>query len=254
MNRRHLLAVLGLIALAALAGCGFGPSEVPEDQLNENVTFDWETNANATFSVSRSSYTAVIEVTNQSSIEVFRRDALGTEAPVRPNALQFRFRNGSIVNATHANLSVSLQSDAAVISLPARNGTVGYAAPRSGKQFSTPTFVEGSHELVLPPGARIGTPLLSQASPGGWETRVSDNRMTVRWDDIDSGSLSVRYYLQRDLLLFSGLLIIVVSLGIGGTLYYLRQIRQLEAEREEIGLDVEEDDDLGDRGPPPGMR
>jgi hypothetical protein len=40
-----------------------------------------------------------------------------------------------------------------------------------------------------------------------------------------------------------------------GGLYYYRQIRSLRQQREEIGLDVEtEDDDLGDDGPPPGMR
>lgn len=254
MNRRHFLAVAGLLALATLAGCGFGPSEIPEDQLSENVTFDWETDANARFTLSRSSYTAVIEVSNRSTIEVFRRDALGTETPVQPTALQFRFRNGTVVNASHANLSATLQSDATELSLPADNGTVGYAARRSGKQFATPVFVEGSHELVLPPGARIGVPLLSQASPGGYETSVADNRMTVRWDDLDSGAIDVRYYLQRDLFLFSGLVALVLLVGVGGTVYYVRQIRQLEAKREEMGIDVEQDDDdIGDSGPPPGM-
>nr|WP_274326221.1 DUF5803 family protein [Halosimplex aquaticum] len=50
----------------------------------------------------------------------------------------------------------------------------------------------------------------------------------------------------------SGILTLV---GIGGALYYLRQIRVLERRREEIGLDVEtETDEFDDDGPPPGMR
>jgi predicted small lipoprotein YifL len=253
MNRRHLLAAGGLLALVLLAGCGLGPSEIPDEELNENVSFDWDTDAKATFSLSRSSYTAVIQVSNESTIQVFRRDALGTDTPVQPNALQFRFLNGTVVNATHGNLSASLQNSATEITVPADNGTLGYAASRSGKQFATPVFVEGSHELVLPPGARIGVPLLSQASPGGYGTSVSDNRMTVRWDELEDGTINVRYYLQRDLFIFSGLVGLVLILGVGGSIYYLREIRQLEEQREEMGIDVDEDDDVGDGGPPPGM-
>jgi hypothetical protein len=131
---------------------------------------------------------------------------------------------------------------------------VGYTASRSGKSFASPVFSEGSYEMTLPPGARVGLPLLSQASPGGYEATVTDGRQTLRWAELDGGGVRVRYYLQRDLLLFGGLFAIVASVGLGGALYYLRQIRRLEDQREEMGIDVDyEDDDFGD-GPPPGMR
>lgn len=255
MNRRHVLALLGLVAVALLAGCGFGPTEVPDDDLNQNVSFDWDTDANATYAVSRSSYSAVVRVSNQSSLKVYRQDALGTDTPIRPNALRFRFPNGTVVNASHTNLSATLRSSSTLLTLPADNGTVGYTAGRSGKRFSTPVFVDGSHELVLPPRTRVGVPILSQVSPGGYDTSVgSDNRMTIRWDDLDGGAITARYYLQRDLLLFSVLLVLVVFVGGGGLLYYVRQIRRLRARREEIGIDIEEEDDIDDRDPPPGMR
>jgi hypothetical protein len=49
--------------------------------------------------------------------------------------------------------------------------------------------------------------------------------------------------------------VVVFSLiGGGGLLYYRRQIEALREQREELGLDVETDDDEFDRGPPPGMR
>ncbi|MEF8908480.1 MAG: DUF5803 family protein, partial [Haloarculaceae archaeon] len=64
----------------------------------------------------------------------------------------------------------------------------------------------------------------------------------------------VRYYLQRDLWIFGGIAVVSVTLGIGGLVYYLRQIRQLEEKREELGLDVDYEDDPTDDGPPPGMR
>lgn len=253
MNRRHILAVGGLVVLALLAGCSLGPTEIPDEELTQNETYDWESGANATFSLSRSSYTAVLDVSNQSTVTVFRRNGLGIESPVRPRALRFQFLNGTVVNATHANLSATVRSDSTLLKLPADNGTVGYRAGRSGKQFATPVFVEGSHQVVLPAGTRIGVPLLSQASPGGYSTTVgSDNRMTVRWEELTGGTVTVRYYLQRDLLLFSLLVVVVAVLGGGGLVYYLRQIRRLESRREDIGIDV--DDQETDRDdPPPGM-
>lgn len=255
MRRRHLHALGLLVLVATLAGCGLGPTEIPEDRLTENASYDWDTNATVTFDISRSSYTAVVNVTGNSSLEVWRRDPIEGDNPVNLRSLKFRYRNGTVVNASATNLTATKEQDQTRIDLPAENGSVGYTAARSNKQFGSPAFVDGSYEIIMPPGARVGIPLLSQASPGGWSSNVSDNRMTIRWDNVTSGNVNVRYYLQRDLLLFGGLLAIVIVVGAGGSLYYYRQLQDLRDQREELGLDVEtEDDDVGDDGPPPGMR
>lgn len=252
MNRRYL-AVGAVAVLALLSGC-FGPAEIPEDDLTGDATYDWNSTAAAAYDLSRSSYAAVYNVTNRSTLSVHDRDALGTETPVRIRSLQFRFSNGTVVNATHANLSATLAQRRTTISLPARNGTVAYTASRSGKQFAIPVAVAGAQAIRLPPGARVGVPVLSQVSPGGYETSVSDGRMTVRWANETDGTLSVHYYLQRDLLLFSLVLLVGLTLAVGGSAYYLRQIRRLKSRREALGFDVDEEDDPRDRGPPPGMR
>ncbi|MFB6297829.1 MAG: DUF5803 family protein [Salinirussus sp.] len=252
--RRTTVAAGGLVVLALLAGCGLGSSNISEEKLNENATYDWETGADVSFDLSRSSYAAVVSVNNSTSLSVYERDALGTESPVQLSKLRFRYPNGTIVSAEEANLTATLASKRTNVGLPAERGQVAYTASRNGKQFSTPVFVAGTYEITLPAGTRIGIPLLSQAGPGGYETTVEDNRMTVRWAELSSGTAQVRYYLQRDLLLFGGLIGLVVMIGAGGALYYLRQIRRLENQREELGLDVDYEDDPGDRGPPPGMR
>lgn len=257
MNRRHVLALGALLAAVLLAGCGLGgPSDIPEDDLSENATYDWQVNATATFDMSRSSYAAVVNVTNSTELEVWRRDPIEGDNPVNLRALQFRYRNGTVVNATEGNLSATRAGDNTVIRLPTDEGLVGYTASRSNKQFGTPAFLEGSYEFVLPPGARIGIPLLSQAGPGGWSSAVEDNRMTVRWADVTGGAVTVRYYLERDILIFGSLAAIMIVVGVFGTLYYRRQLQTLEEKRKGLGLDVEtgEDDDFGDDGPPPGMR
>jgi uncharacterized protein HemX len=48
----------------------------------------------------------------------------------------------------------------------------------------------------------------------------------------------VSYYLARDLWIFGGVLALFLLVGIGGVAYYLLQIRQLERQREETGLDM----------------
>lgn len=252
-RRRRLLALGALLVAASLAGCGFfGSSEIPEDQLTENATYDWETSADVTFNLSRSSYATVLNVSNE-TVDVWQRDALEGDQPVTTRALKFRYPNGTVVNASHANLSASRDGDRTTITVPDDRGKVAYTASRSGKSFSTPVFVEGSYELLLPPGTRVGIPLLSQSSPGNANTTVENDRMTIRWGNLSDGNVSVRYYLQRDLLLFGGLGILALVVGGGGAVYYLRQIRNLEARREEMGIDVDYDDDEFDDGPPPGM-
>lgn len=253
MRRRHCLGLAGLLLLAGLAGC-LGPTEISDDQLTGNASYDWDVDAEAAYTVSRSSYQAVYNVSNRSTLSVYNRNTLDIESPVRIETLQFRFDNGTVVNATHPDLTASLGQRRTDVSLPAEYGRVAYTAPRSGKQFSTPIAVPGTQMVTLPPGARVGVPLLSHVNPGNHSTAVTDGRMTIRWPGVEDGTISVQYYLQRDLLLFGGLLLVALVVGAGGLLYYVRQIRQLESVREEIGLDVDDGDDPRDRGPPPGMR
>ncbi|MEF8853157.1 MAG: DUF5803 family protein [Haloarculaceae archaeon] len=257
--RGRLLVAVGLVALlAGLAGCAsfFGPGQPDPGELNATASYDWDTNATTTYNVSRSSYTAVIETGNRTSVVVYQRDELGTDQPLTPRALQYRFADGTVISANHSALGARTEGQRTNVTVPEANGSVAFTASRpNAKRFATPVFVEGSHEVVLPPRTRVGIPLLSQVSPPADHTSVTDSRMTVRWADVDRGPVVVRYYLQRDILLFGGLGAILVVAGVVGALYYYRQIRTLEKKREEIGLDVEtEDDDLGDDGPPPGMR
>lgn len=253
MNRRRLIALGCLAAALVLSGC-FGSSEIPQDELSQDEKYDWETNATVAFTLDRSSFETVVNVTNQSKVRVYREDALGTERAVDLRALKFRYRNGTVVNASHDNLTAERTQERTKISVPARHGHVAYTADRSGKRFATPVFKEGDYEVTLPPNARVGIPLLSQVSPGGYQTTVSGKRMTIHWDDLEEGTIDVQYYLERDRLLFGLLLIVVLTFGVGGGFYYWRSIKHAREKREEIGLDIEEDDDPTDSGPPPGMR
>ena len=261
MNRRHL-ALLGLVALLALSGCSaiFGPQQSDPARLNQNASYDWATEEDATLVIDRGSYSAIYDVRNNSTFEVYDRDGLGRERSVPIRALRFRYQNGTVVSAANSSLSASEGNRRTEIQFPGNvTGEVAFTAPRRGKTFATPTHIDGgSYAITLPPDARVGIPLLSQVTPGGYESSVENDRMTLRWSDVTTRIISVRYYLQRDLLLFGGLAIIAVVVGSAGTLYYYRQLKAVERRRKEAGIDLEEDDydddDPRDRGPPPGMR
>ena len=252
MNRRRL-ALGGLLVVLVLSGCA-GSTEVSEEDLSGDAEYDWETDATVAVEVSDVSYRTVVNLTNSSTVEVFQRDALGGDGAVQISALQFQYPNGTVVNATEGNLSATLEAERTQITLPAETGKVGYTAERVGNEFALPVFAEGSYSVTLPPSTRVGVPVLSHADPGGYRTSVANDRMTLQWDTLSDGGISVRYYLQRDLWIFGGIAVISVTLGTGGLVYYLRQIRQLEEKREELGLDVDYEDDPTDDGPPPGMR
>jgi hypothetical protein len=256
MNRRRL-AIIALIVAVFLSGCSvFGGGEIDEDDLLGDREYDWDTNATAVIDLddSSDSYTAIIKIEDRSTLKVYQENRLRSNSPISINDLKFRFANGTVVNATHDNLSARRGSDQTKIELPADNGTVAFASSRSGKSWSTPAFVGGSYRVYLPDDTDVGIPLLSQVSPDAEKSEAEDGRTALYWEDVSEGnSISVRYYLIRDLYIFGTLLAVGISLAAGGITYYYRQIKRARKKREEVGLDVEDEDTEVDDGSPPGM-
>ncbi|MDQ2072154.1 DUF5803 family protein [Haloarcula sp. H-GB4] len=260
MKRRHLLLV-AVLALVALSGCSgfFGSEEVDPERLNENASYDWNTSADGTIVIKESKYTAVYAVENETTFDVYTVDGLGRERSVPISALRFRYENGTVVSANESSLSASESRQRTTVNLSGNvSGKVGYSVARTGKRFASPTLVEdGSYTVVLPPNTGAGIPFLSRISPGGYESETVDGQQVIRWDEVTSDQIVVRYYLDRDLWLFGGLSAIAIVIGVVGTVYYYRQLQAVIRRRKEAGIDLEEDgddDDPRDRGPPPGMR
>lgn len=270
------LARLGLLCLlAATSGCFgvFGPGEPDPGSLSAEEHYEWNASAEAYLELRGDSYTAVYELSNKSTgeartFEVYRRDALGTEQPLPLEALQYRYPNGTRIvyrdgtpvvvhpNGTTGNtstLGVERTRHRTVVTVPSVDGKLAYTAPKTGKELATPTFVEGTYEVVLPPRTSVAVPLLARVRPGGYTTaRGPDGRVHVRWEAVRARTLVVRYYLDRDLLIFGGMVALLLGAGVAGTAYYLLQIRELVERRREVGLDVDVGDD-DSRRPPPGM-
>ncbi|MES3516631.1 MAG: DUF5803 family protein [Natronomonas sp.] len=275
MNRRLLLATVAVVAMFGLAGCTtlFGPDPGDPEALSQDAEYDYGTEMNASIEVNRNNYTAVYDVAakttgDEGEIHLHRTDALSIERPLELRALQFRHPNGTLVRYVDGeavrihpdgtteptdSLSVDNTRDETIVDLPAEEGQLGLTTPKTGKQVAIQTPVEGSYELALPPNTDAAIPLLSQVRPAADDRAERGDRVVLQWNDIESSTLIVRWYLDRDIWLFGGLAAVLSVAGVIGVGYYFREIKRAEKRREESGLDIDiEDDDR--EGPPPGMR
>lgn len=249
MNRR-LLALASLVALVALAGCaGFG-SVTSEDGLSQDAEYDWDTDADATIEITDGEYEAVYTVENQSTIRLYQSTRYGDDNPIDVRAVQFRYPDGTVVGAEE--IEVEETRSEVTVHFPAEEGQFAFTSDSQSRNFATETFVDGSYEVILPPGYRVDNFVLANVRPGGFETELVDDQVHIQWEEMDASAIAVRYYMERDVYLFGGL-IVVASIGaaIAGA-YVYRQMQELQRKREEAGLDVDIEND--DDGPPPGMR
>ena len=266
---RSLLPVAALVGLVLLSGCAglFGDGSVPDEQLAEDPAgaseYDWTAEPDVHMVVTENArFRAVYRINRsaQNSVQLFRRGPFGGRSPIPVSALRYRYPNGTVLDGTEFESrggGVERTRDEVNISLPAQGGTeagqLAFSSSSTPKQFTLPVFIEGSYEVVLPENRRVGVPPFGSVSPGGSETiRTAEDLTVVQWDEVTSDSIAVRFYLERDLYAFGGLAVIGLIAGGGGLLYYRRQITRLREQREEMGLDVDVDDD-DSRRPPPGM-
>lgn len=253
MSRKRLaLGVLVLAALAVMAGCTspFGGG-VDEERLNENATYEWNDSADVYVNVTTGQYEAVYDVSGFEGTEFeLWRPGIESRNPLPIAALKYRYPNGTTVTAE--NLTVERQDGATVVNLPVSTGKVAFTARTDEKRLVLPNYMEGSYHVVLPENMRVGFPLFGQVSPGADERELdeSSSRVNLRWEEV-TRNMNLQWYLARDLWLFAGLIIVLGVIAAAGVAYYMYQIRELEQKREDLGLDVGDQDD--GRDPPPGM-
>jgi hypothetical protein len=258
MNRRHLLALVGLACLSLTAGC-FGPGAISEDQLDQEPAepYAWDSERDAHIAVQTdSSFRAVYNVSGE-SIELFRRDGFGGRNPLNVRAVRYQYPNGTVLTGSELEArGGGIDRTREVVTVTFPNGTeagqLAFTAGATPKRFSLPVFVEGSYEVVLPPNRRVDLPVFGTVSPRGSSREVVDGQTHIRWEEVTSRGITVQYYLQRDIPIFGAIAAVSMIIGFGGAYYYKRQIDQLREMREEMGLDVEVEEK--DDGPPPGMR
>lgn len=232
-----VIAAFGL--LVVLAGCTGG--SVDQAALQKNATYEWNTSAAVTVNATGSQYHMVYTVDNRSEIHLSMQDQFGGVTPIPISAVKFRYPNGTVVGADA--LTVTEQNKETVVQFPAKNGTFAFTASAGSRSLTVPVLTNRSHEVILPPGMRVSLPVVGGVSPGGYRRSVEGNRVHLRWSSVSGDAIRIDYYLERDVLLFGGLIAALVVVAAIGVAYYRSLIGRLEDQRERAGLDVDEDED-----------
>lgn len=234
---KRLLAVLAVAGLALTAGC-LGPGAVDEAALSEPATYDWNTSETASVTIEGGQYQAVLTLQNRTNVSLFGPDAFGGRAALPISAVQYRFPNGSVVNAS--GLSVSERDERTVIQVPEAGGKVAYTAAVTANSLYLPVAVNGSHSVTLPEGTDVQAPIVGRARPGGFERVAVDDRVTLVWENPTTEIVTVDYYTERNLYIFAAVLALGVLIAGAGVAYYKRQLRALAAERAAVSPEEEE--------------
>ncbi|MFB6147103.1 MAG: DUF5803 family protein [Halobacteriaceae archaeon] len=238
---RRRAIVLAVAALALTAGCaGFGGG-IDRSALDDPASYDWNRSANATYDVMKDkSFSAILEINNRSQVQLYRHGEFRGDRPVTPAALRFRYPNGTVVNASA--ITVSIRNSRTVVEPPARHGKLAFTGDAATKHFGIRVTVRGSHEVILPPNMRVGVFLFGSVDPGGYQRTIRNDRVHLRWADLDNGAISVRYYLERDFYLFSALVAFLLAAAVVGVALFQLEIRRLRSRREDVALDVDQED------------
>jgi hypothetical protein len=263
MNRRYLIP-LALAVLLLMSGCAgfFTGGPVSDEQLDEEPPsqYAWDNDVDAHITITENARFQAVYDLDDPSMELFRRDGFGGRNAIPVSAVRYRYPNGTIISGTELVArggSVNRSRERVSVSLPDDapsdgGGQLAFTSSSTPKRFSLPAFVNGSYAVVLPPNRRVAVFPFGQADPRGYEVETDGDRRIVRWESVEADAISVQFYLQRDLLIFGVAAAVLVVVGVGGGFYYKRRIDALRRQREELGLDVETDDEFGD-DPPPGM-
>lgn len=260
---RRALAVLALVGLVLTSGClgaltGGGATDA--DRLDEppEEAYAWSPDADVHITVTDdANYRAVYNVSADGfgdRLNLSRTDALGTKRPLTIRSLRYRYPNGTVINGSEVEAhggEVYTESNELRVVPPGDEGQVAFSGESTPKRFTKPVYVDGSHTLVLPENRRTSVPLFGQVVPEPDEKRVVDGSLHLHWAELTAPSILVRYYIQRDIQIFGGLAGVLAILALVGLLQFRRRIQELREQREELGLDVDVEDER--EGPPPGM-
>ncbi|SEV97372.1 DUF5803 family protein [Natrinema salifodinae] len=259
MNRRLVLATIAIALLATVAGCTAFFGGISDEQLDREQEYDdlRDSEADVAIDVEDGSlidggeYRAVYDLDGTQELSLYR-STIYRDEPLEIYSVRYWYPNGT--EMTGSELDIEQGRSETTVHVPDENGTLAFSGETGRKTFRLPVYVQGSHEVTIPEGHRTSNFLFGDVSPNGYEREVVDGQERLRWDDLDTDdTISLRYYLTRDIPLFLGLVGTVFLLGGVGVAYYYRQVKRLREQREEFGVDVDVDDD-SDGGPPPGLR
>ncbi len=259
MNRK-LLALLAVLTLVASAGClayvtdgGEVSNETLDTEPPAEYVFDSESDAR--IDLQGSTFTAVYAVPDDGEMRIYQETGYGVEEPRNPRAFRYQYPNGTVITGSEFRASggeIERTADEVWVRFDddMTEGKVAFAGDGSPRRFVLPTFVEGTYEIVLPPGFTTDFALFGEISPSGYEVDRGGDRERITWsEDVTTDTVLVQAYSERDFWIFLGLVGIALVVGAAGLYRFRRQLEALRERRLEMGIGSE-----GDDGPPRGPR
>ena len=261
VNRRLVLATAAVAVLLITAGCmsmifgGISDETLDEEQDYEDLRHA-DNDANVTIEVGSGSlissgeFRAVYNLSDTEELSLYR-STFYRENALDIRAVRYWYPNGT--ELTGSELDIDQSRSSTEVRVPDGNGTLAFTGDASQRTFYLPAYVSDSYEVILPEGYRTTNYLFGAVSPSGYDRTTVDDQEHLHWERLDS-SLSIRFYNSRDVPIFAGIVLLVVTVGGAGVAYYYRQVKSLEEKRQSMGPDdVDTDIDDDSKGPPPGM-
>lgn len=266
MNRRFALLLVAVVLLVASAGClgyirGGGTMENATLDQDPASPYVWDSDRDVYIDVgSDATYRAVYNVSDREELELYAESGYGTKEPLELRSFRYQYANGTVINGTVFRArggEVEQTTDQLWVRFGdgMDDGKLAFSGDGSPRRFIIPTYVEGSYEVVLPEGYTTDFWLFGHISPRGYDITTDDGREHIVWEEVTADTVLVQAYRERDFWIFVGIAVLATGVAIGGLLYFRRQLEELRARRQSLGLDVEEEGiEERDDGPPPGRR
>ncbi len=247
--------MIAVALLAMGAGCTAFFGGISDEQLDQEGNYSDLRDSDADVAIeiedgnliNGGEFRAVYDLNGTEELSLYR-STIYRDEPLQIDSVRYWYPNGT--ELTGSELAVSQGRSATTVEVPDENGTLAFSGEAGRKTFTLPAYVGGSYEITLPENHRTGNFLFGDVSPNGAEREIISGQERLSWEEIEADrTISLRYYLARDIPLFLGLIGIAFLLGGLGIGYYYRQVKRLQEQREEFGIDVDADDD-SDGGPP----
>lgn len=251
VRKRLVSAILVLALLALMAGCLsmiFGG--ISDETLDANESYDdlLDRDADVVIDVDGGEYRAVFNLSETEEISMYQSTFYREEA-LDIEAVRFWYPNGTMV--TGSQIYVDQGRSSTDVRFPNENGTFAYRASAGSRSLSVQAYTDGSYEVTLPSGYGTTNFLFGRVSPSGYDRNMVGDRERLFWDENDD-DIAIRFYRTWHIPAFLGAVGVILIIGGGGIYHLYRKIQRLREQREELGLDIDIDDD-SERRPPPGM-
>jgi hypothetical protein len=241
MNRRRL-AVLMLVLLMGLGGCLSAGGPIDSERLDRAppAPYEWSNDAAVHASVHADDRVQVVVTPVEEELRLAFDDEVAGERAVPIGAVRAQQSDGTVLTGSElrdagAEIGETREATTIQVAADAEITAVGFTMDSRRNQLLLPPVRSGAHVVVLPAGRQVELPVIGQVRPRpDARSETADGRVELRWDQLDARPISIRYYQDRDLMLFGGVIGIAAAVLVGGLVYFRREVLQLQRRREGV--------------------